>query len=384
MATILRNARKPRLLGALRAFQARRKSTAEMYIPSTAPAAPLPTTFPIRNDWTREEVGAIYASPLLELVHVAGVAHRQYFNGREVQQCQLLSIKTGGCSEDCAYCSQSSKHKNTRVPAQRLMDVDAVVSAATAARDGGATRFCMGAAWRGVSQVGPRQFQRVCDMIRQVRGLGLEVCATLGTVNEMQAKKLKEAGLTAYNHNLDTSREHYPRVITSRTYDERLSTLRAVRSAGLSVCCGGILGLGEQHEDRVALLTELGTMRKHPESVPVNALVANKGTPLEDMAPVPVWDLARMIATARIVMPRSMVRLSAGRISLGEVDQALCFLAGANSIFMGDKLLTTPNNDSGADGRLFETLGLSGKKPFFYETEYAKEHAAASVHDSAA
>lgn len=332
----------------------------------------LPTSFPVRHDWTRDEIRTIYASPLLELVHTAGKAHREYFNGQEVQQCQLLSIKTGGCPEDCGYCSQSSHHAG-RVPAERLMDEEAVLSAATQARDAGATRFCMGAAWRGVAQVGPRQFNRVLRMVSSVRELGMEVCATLGMVDKEQASALKQAGLTAYNHNLDTSRDHYPTVITSRTYDDRLDTLRAVRSAGLSVCCGGILGLGETHDDRVALLTELASMPKHPESVPVNALVANDGTPLQDMPSVPVWDLARMIATARIVMPRSMVRLSAGRIALGDVEQAFCFLAGANSIFMGDKLLTTPNNDKDADGRLFDILGLSGKKPFFYESHYVKE-----------
>ncbi len=249
------------------------------------------------------------------------------------------------------------------------MQVDDVLSAAKSAKERGATRFCMGAAWRGVSQVGPRQFARVLDMVSGVRSMGLEVCATLGMVNEAQAKQLKDAGLTAYNHNLDTSREHYSNVITTRTYDDRLDTLAAVRRAGISVCCGGIIGLGETHTDRVSLLHELATMPKHPESVPVNALVANEGTPLEDAPRVPLWDLCRMIATARIVMPCAMVRLSAGRVTLRDEEQAMCFMAGANSIFMGDKLLTTPNNDVSADTQLFQALGLSGKEPFFYDTE---------------
>lgn len=335
--------------------------------PASSVSHSLPKTFPIRHDWTREEIGGIYGAPLLDLMHTAGSAHRQYFNSREVQQCQLLSIKTGGCPEDCGYCSQSSKHKDSSVKAEKLMLTDDVIEKARSAKESGATRFCMGAAWRGVSQVGPRQFNRVLDMVREVRGMGLEVCATLGMVNTEQAKLLKEAGLTAYNHNLDTSREHYPKVITSRTYDDRLETLRSVRKAGISVCCGGIIGLGESHVDRVALLHELSTMDKHPESVPVNALVANQGTPLEGMPTVPVWDLCRMISTARIVMPKAMVRLSAGRISLRDEEQAMCFMAGANSIFMGDKLLTTANNDVNKDTILFETLGLSGKTPNFYE-----------------
>ena len=328
----------------------------------------LPQSYPVRHDWTRSEVGSIYSAPLLDLMHAAGTAHRQYFNSRQVQQCELLSIKTGGCPEDCGYCSQSSHHES-KVKAEKLMQVDQVLEAAKSAKQRGATRFCMGAAWRGVSQVGPRQFNRVLEMVSEVRSLGLEVCATLGMVNETQAKQLKQAGLTAYNHNLDTSREHYSNVITTRTYDDRLETLAAVRRAGISVCCGGIIGLGETHTDRISLLHELATMPRHPESVPVNALVANEGTPLENAKRVPVWDLCRMIATARIVMPNAMVRLSAGRISLRDEEQAMCFMAGANSIFMGDKLLTTPNNDVSADTQLFDTLGLSGKEPNFYESQ---------------
>lgn len=244
------------------------------------------------------------------------------------------------------------------------MDVDSVLDSARRAKDAGSTRFCMGAAWRGVSQVGNRQFGRVLDMVRGVRAMGMEVCATLGMVNLGQAKRLKEAGLTAYNHNLDTSREFYPQVISSRVYEDRLKTLECVREAGISVCCGGIIGLGESHDDRVSLLHTLATMPQHPESVPVNALVANEGTPMEQAEPVPVWDLCRMIATARIVMPTSMVRLSAGRVSLSPAEQALCFMAGANSIFTGDKLLTTPNPEFGEDSKMFAMFGLDGKEPF--------------------
>lgn len=350
----------------------RASSSAHFSTATTAGSDASQTQFPVRHDWTRAEISSLYSTPLLDLMHTAATAHRVYFNPREVQQCTLLSVKTGGCPEDCGYCSQSATH-DTPVKASKLMDVDAVLSVARAAKVSGSTRFCMGAAWRGVAQVGPRQFQRVLDMVTGVRAMGLEVCATLGMVDAAQAKRLKEAGLTAYNHNLDTSREYYPKVITSRKYDDRLETLAAVREAGISVCCGGIIGLGETHADRVALLHELASMPSHPESVPVNALMANEGTPLEDSKPVPVWDLCRMISTARIVMPRSMVRLSAGRISLKPAEQAMCFMAGANSIFMGDKLLTAPNNELDDDTVLFSELGLSGKKPFFYETEYRKE-----------
>jgi len=328
--------------------------------------------FPVRRDWTIEEVQKVYSQPLLELVFQGASAHRENFDAAEVQQCTLLSVKTGGCPEDCNYCSQSSKYK-TAVKAEPLMQVENVLAEAKKAKDAGSTRFCMGAAWRGVSQVGPRQFERVLSMVRGVRELGLEVCATLGMVNGEQARKLREAGLTAYNHNLDTSKEFYPKVITSRKYEDRLETLAHVRDAGISVCCGGIIGLGERHEDRVSLIHTLATLPQHPESVPVNALVANEGTPLADQKPLPLWDLCRMIATARIVMPASMVRLSAGRVSLGEAEQALCFMAGANSIFTGDKLLTTPNPAFNADKLMFDKLGLRGKPPFFPETASTAE-----------
>ena len=319
--------------------------------------------YPIRTDWTKEEISHLYNQPLLDLIHEASTAHRQYFNSNQVQRCTLLSIKTGGCPETCKYCSQSSRYK-TEVKAEKLMNFDDVMENARRAKEQGSTRFCMGAAWRGPSQVGERQFGRVLDMVKGVRGLGLEVCATLGMVTEEQAKKLQEAGLTAYNHNLDTSEEYYPKVITSRQYRDRLETLSNVRKAGISVCCGGIIGLGESHADRISLIHTLATLPSHPESVPVNALVANKGTPMEDMEPVPVWDLCRMIATARLVMPKSMVRLSAGRLGLSQVEQALCFLAGANSIFVGDKLLTTPNPAEGEDAWLEGVLGLTGREAF--------------------
>jgi biotin synthase len=326
------------------------------------------SAFPVRNDWTLNEIQSVYESPLLELIFRGASVHRIYFNPQEVQQCTLLSIKTGGCPEDCKYCSQSSKYE-TAVAAEKLMELDEVLTSARKAKDAGSTRFCMGAAWRGVSQVGPRQFNRVLDMVSGIRGMGMEVCATLGMLNKDQAIALKSAGLTAYNHNLDTSREFYPKVITSRVYEDRLETLEHVREAGISVCCGGIIGLGESHEDRVSLLQTLATLPEHPESVPVNALVANSGTPLESSKPVAIWDMCRMIATARVVMPRTMVRLSAGRVSLSPAEQALCFLSGANSIFTGDKLLTTPNPEFSADAELFEVLGLTGKKPFFYKDE---------------
>lgn len=339
--------------------------------PSQTQPARNDVRFPVRHDWSREEISRVYNHPLLDLVFQGATAHRIYFNPREVQQCTLLSIKTGGCPEDCKYCSQSSSYE-TPVKAEKLMDIEPVLEAARRAKDAGSTRFCMGAAWRGVSQVGPRQFNRVLSMVSEIRSMDMEVCATLGLLNTEQAKALKNAGLTAYNHNLDTSREYYPKVITSRVYEDRLKTLESVREAGISVCCGGIIGLGETHDDRVSLLHTLATLPEHPESVPVNALVANEGTPLEESEPVPVWDLCRMIATARIIMPRSMVRLSAGRVTLSAAEQALCFMAGANSIFTGDRLLTTPNPEFSEDNAMFENLGLTGKRPFFYEQPYSK------------
>jgi len=317
----------------------------------------------VRTDWTREEIAEIYRLPFTELLHRASVTHRMAFDPLEVQRCTLLSIKTGGCNEDCKYCAQSTRYK-TAVKPEPMMSVEAVVEAAGRAKAAGSTRFCMGTAWR---ELGNKKgaFGKILKMVSEVNGMGLEVCCTLGMVNVHQARQLKEAGLTAYNHNLDTSREHYPSVISTRTYDDRLQTIKNVREAGISVCCGGILGLGESESDRVGLLHELATMEKHPESVPVNALVPIEGTPMMEGGEVPtVFQMARTIATARIIMPRSMVRLSAGRMSFTPIEQTVMFLAGANSIFTGDKLLTTANPAFDEDAKLFEDLGLKGKAPF--------------------
>ncbi|MFO0950462.1 MAG: biotin synthase BioB [Isosphaeraceae bacterium] len=309
-----------------------------------------------RQGLTRDDVASVYHTPLLELIFRAAEVHRRHHDPSQVQVCVLLSVKTGGCSEDCGYCPQSA-HFKTQVTPEGLMDVDAVVSAAERARAEGATRFCMGAAWREVHE--GRGFDRVLEMVRSVKSLGLETCCTLGMLTPDQARRLKEAGLDAYNHNLDTSPEYYSKVITTRTYDERLETLGHVRDAGISVCCGGIVGMGETDDDRIGLLHTLASLPQHPESVPVNALVAVSGTPLEGRPKVDVFSMVRMIATARILMPRSMVRLSAGRVDMTEAEQALCFLAGANSIFAGEKLLTTPNPGEDRDRLLFEHLNLT-------------------------
>lgn len=315
----------------------------------------------IRNDWTREEITEIYNTPIMDLVYRAATVHRAYHDPNEVQVCTLLSVKTGGCSEDCSYCPQAARY-NTDVGVERLMDVDKVIKAAEDAKDSGSTRFCMGAAWREVRN--NRDFDKVLDMVKGVNKIGLEVCCTLGMLTEDQAQKLKDAGLYAYNHNLDTSEEHYGDVITTRTYDDRLKTLENVRSAKISVCSGGIIGLGEQHEDRVGMLHTLSTLPEHPESVPVNALVPVEGTPLEDQPRVSIWEMVRMIATARIIMPNAMVRLSAGRVTMSVEEQAMCFMAGANSIFAGDKLLTTPNPEEDKDKQMFQVLNLKARASF--------------------
>lgn len=320
----------------------------------------------IRNDWTLTEVEDLYNMPLLELIYKAATLHREYNDTGEVQVCTLLSIKTGGCSEDCAYCPQAARY-HTGLDVQALMKKDEVLEYAKKAKDAGSTRFCMGAAWREVRD--NRDFDRVIDMVKGVNEMGMEVCCTLGMLSEEQAKKLADAGLYAYNHNLDTSAEYYGDIITTRTYDDRLQTLDNVRKAGVSVCCGGIVGLGESHEDRIKMLHTLATMPEHPESVPVNALVPVKGTPLENNAKVNVWDLVRMIASARILMPRAMVRLSAGRTSMSIADQTLCFMAGANSIFAGEKLLTTPNPTFDEDMAMFDLLGLKPREAFKGEKE---------------
>lgn len=309
----------------------------------------------------------MYHAPLLDLVFRAAQVHRAHHDPRQVQKCTLLSIKTGGCPEDCGYCSQSSKHsKATGTKATPLLAYDDVMAAARRAKAAGSTRFCMGAAWRGPSQVGPRQFDRVLAMVKDVRGLGLEVCTTLGMLNQEQAARLRAAGLTAYNHNLDTSREHYEKIITTRKYDDRLATLSNVRKAGISVCCGAILGLGETHEDRVKLLHTLATQPEHPESVPVNGLVPVAGTPVaaRGLQGPSAVDMVRYIAAARVLMPQSVIRLSAGRLEMSLSDQAFAFFAGANSIFTGDTLLTTPNNAECEDEKMFEALGLEGRPAF--------------------
>ncbi|OQP63640.1 biotin synthase BioB [Niastella populi] len=315
----------------------------------------------IRNDWTIEEIQEIYNSPLLELVFRAASTHRQYNNTGEVQVCTLLSIKTGGCSEDCAYCPQAARY-NTGVNVHPLMKQEQVMEYAAKAKAAGSTRFCMGAAWREVRD--NRDFDRVIEMVKGVNELGMEVCCTLGMLTDTQAQKLADAGLYAYNHNLDTSKEYYKEIISTRTYDDRLETLDNVRKAGISVCCGGIVGLGETHADRIKMLHTLCTMPEHPESVPINALVAVEGTPLESNQKVDVWDMVKMIATARILMPKAMVRLSAGRATMSVSDQALCFMAGANSIFTGEKLLTTPNPSFDEDKAMFDLLGLTPREAF--------------------
>ena len=319
-----------------------------------------------RNNWLIKEVQEIYNTPLLELIYRAATVHREYNDTAEVQVCTLLSIKTGGCSEDCAYCPQAARY-NTDVNVQALMQKEDVLKYAQKAKDAGSTRFCMGAAWREVRD--NRDFDRVLDMVKGVNELGMEVCCTLGMLTEGQAKKLADAGLYAYNHNIDTSDSHYREIITTRTYEDRLNTLEHVRNAGVTVCCGGIIGLGETHEDRIKMLHTLATLPEHPESVPINALVRIKGTPLENRPKVDIWDMVRMIATARVLMPSTMVRLSAGRTEMSIAEQALCFMAGANSIFAGDKLLTTPNPSFEEDNMMFELLGLKPREAFKTEKE---------------
>ena len=314
----------------------------------------------MRHDWTAREVQAVYELPFPELLFRAQAVHREHNDPLEVQLCTLLSIKTGGCPEDCAYCPQSA-HYDTGVASEDLLDVDQVLATARAARTAGSTRFCMGAAWRSARD--GEDFEQVLAMVRGVRDLGLEACCTLGMLTRKQAERLAEAGLSAYNHNLDTGPGYYESVISTRLYAERLETLRNVRAAGITVCCGGIIGMGEQQEDRVELLRVLSELEPHPESVPINALVRAPGTPLAELPPVDPIDMVRMIATTRIVLPTSRVRLSAGRLEMSDETQALCYLAGANSVFTGEKLLTTPNPEMDRDLELFERLGLSATTP---------------------
>lgn len=315
----------------------------------------------VRNNWTKQEIAAIYNKPLMDLIYEAASIHRANNDYAEVQISSLLSIKTGGCPEDCAYCPQAARY-HTDVDVHALMKLDEVIDAAEKAKNGGASRLCMGAAWREVRD--NRDFDKVIEMVKAVNAMDMEVCCTLGMLNYEQAQRLADAGLYAYNHNIDTSEENYSNVITTRNYSDRLKTLENARKAKLTVCSGGIIGLGETEDDRVGMLHVLSNLLQHPESVPINALVPVKGTPLENQPRVSIWEMVRMIATTRIIMPKTVVRLSAGRTEMSMSDQALCFMAGANSIFAGDKLLTTPNPTFNEDMEMFKILGLQPRKAF--------------------
>ncbi|WP_294210951.1 biotin synthase BioB [uncultured Chryseobacterium sp.] len=311
----------------------------------------------VRNDWTKQEIEDIYHSPLMQLVYRAATVHREWHDPEKIQMSTLLSIKTGGCPEDCSYCGQAARY-HTDIKVQALLSTETVLEHARKAKDSGSSRFCMAAAWREVRN--NRDFDRVIDMVKGVNDLGMEVCCTLGMLTEEQAVRLQEAGLYAYNHNLDTSEQYYEEIISTRTFDNRINTINHVRKAGITVCSGGIIGLGETHADRISMLLTLATMPKHPESVPINALARVAGTPLEENPKVDTWEMVRMIAAARIIMPSSMVRLSAGRVEMTEFEQAWCFMAGANSIFTGERetLLVTPNPGVSEDMHLLNTLGL--------------------------
>ena len=319
----------------------------------------------IRYNWQPTEILTIYNTPFLELIYQAATVHRQYHKPEQIQVCKLISIKTGACPEDCGYCAQSSRYK-TEVKPEALLQKATVMNIAKTAKESGVSRVCMGAAWREVRD--NSQFEEVLDMVKDVTSMGLEVCCTLGMLTQNQAKRLEDAGLYAYNHNLDTSEEYYSTIITTRTYSDRLNTIANVRQTNVTVCSGGILGLGENISDRVGMLHTLSSLQPHPESVPINILSQVPGTPLENQPDVPIWDVVRMIATARIIMPQSDVRLSAGRARLSQVEQALCFMAGANSIFSSDdhKMLTvtTPCPDYDADQEMLNLLGLEMRPPF--------------------
>jgi len=325
----------------------------------------------IRNDWTLKEIKEIYYRPLLDLVFEAASLHRQNNAYAEVQISSLVSIKTGGCKEDCAYCPQAARY-DTDVDVQPLMSLEKVKEMARHAKGNGASRLCMGAAWREVRD--NSDFERVLEMVSEVNEMGMEVCCTLGMLTYDQAERLKQAGCFAYNHNIDTSAEHYNKIITTRTFDDRLNTIKNVRKAKMTVCSGGIIGLGETNEDRIKMLHTLATMEVHPESVPINALVPVKGTPLEAKQRVKIDEMLRMIATARIIMPKSVVRLSAGRNEMSLSEQALCFMAGANSIFAGEKLLTTPNPGFDEDKEMFTSLGLHPREAFKDQKEYIEKN----------
>ncbi|MBP6049545.1 MAG: biotin synthase BioB [Chitinophagales bacterium] len=315
----------------------------------------------LHTNWTFQEILNVYNKPLLDLVYEAATVHRQNNDPNEIQVCTLLSVKTGGCTEDCSYCPQAARY-NTGLKAHKLMDVNEVLEKALEAKQTGSTRFCMGAAWREIRD--NRDFDRVLDMVKGVNEIGLEVCCTMGMLTEEQAQKLKSAGLSAYNHNVDTSEDYYDKIITTRTYDDRLKTIGHVRKVGISVCSGGIIGLGESVDARIGLVHTLASLPQAPDSVPINALVPVEGTPMEGLKRVSAFEMVRMIATVRIVLPNTQVRLSAGRLDMTVAEQALCFMAGANSIFAGDKLLTTPNPNFTDDMEMLNLLGLKPMESF--------------------
>jgi biotin synthase len=360
-----------------RALSSQRSLSFRRYLATHAAPFASQNSSVTRHDWSRQQVQEIFDSPLMDLVFRAASVHRKHQDSSKVQLCTLMNIKTGGCSEDCSYCSQSSRY-DTATKASRLLDIEPVLEAARKAKENGSTRFCMGAAWRDLAGR-KRGFERILQMVRGVRGMGMEVCTTLGMLSPDQARQLKEAGLTAYNHNLDTSREFYPQVITSRSYDERLDTIEAVRDAGISVCSGGILGLGEKDEDRVGLIWEVSNMPEHPESFPVNALVPIPGTPLEKNEPVSYHTLVRTIATARVVLPTTIIRLAAGRNTMPESEQAMCFMAGANAIFTGEQMLTTPCSPWDEDKAMMDRWGLEGMGSFEQVNVARKEKAGAKL-----
>lgn len=333
----------------------------------------------IRHNWTKEEILAIYNKPMMELLYEAATIHREHHDPNTVQVSTLLSIKTGGCPEDCGYCPQAARY-HTDIEGNDLMSVQQVKAQALRAKSSGSSRVCMGAAWRNVKD-GP-EFDNVLEMVRTINKLDMEVCCTLGMVTENQAQRLAEAGLYAYNHNLDTSEDYYKDVISTRAFEDRLDTISNVRKTNVTVCSGGIIGMGEAVEDRAGMLVALATLDPQPESVPINALVAVPGTPMEDIEPISIWEMIRMVATTRIVMPQTQVRLSAGRTEMSREGQAMCFFAGANSIFAGDKLLTTPNPDVNEDMKMFELLGLNPQKPFVKKAQPETVEAINSQYDS--
>lgn len=333
----------------------------------------------IKNNWTNEEIIAIYNKPMMDLLYEAATIHRANHNPNVVQVSTLLSIKTGGCPEDCGYCPQAARY-HTDIETNDLMSVQQVKAQALRAKSSGSSRVCMGAAWRNVKD-GP-EFEQVLEMVRTINKLDMEVCCTLGMITENQARRLAEAGLYAYNHNLDSSEEYYKEVISTRGYEDRLETIANVRKTNVTVCSGGIIGMGESIEDRAGMLVALASLDPQPESVPINALIAVEGTPLENQKPVEIWDMLRMVATTRIVMPKTQVRLSAGRLQMTREGQAMCFFAGANSIFSGDKLLTTPNPNANDDMKMFELLGLIPQKPFIQKMQPQTVEAEDSVYQA--